>query len=521
MDESKQNLEDNIIKQNKEIDTLNEYYSKLFEHTQVGIICLNPDGSFIKANQTFCNILGYTKEELQKLNFLEITYKDDIDKSVDLYNNVSENKKRSYNLEKRYIRKDGKLIWTEIFVNHITDKKGKFLYTLGVVTDISKRKGIQDTILEQTKTMQLYLDIVDVAIVVVNKQGNITLVNRKTCEILGFEEYSILGKNWFKNFISKDERMDQIKDFQDAIINKTDISEKIQYSVICSSSEKRTILWRRRYIYDEEKSIDGMISSGEDITELLKLEEEKRKNDELLFQQAKLASIAEMLRNIAHQWRQPLSTISTAASGMKMQKEMGILSDEDFDLGMSSIVGMTKYLSQTINDFQSFFKVDDINKEFTNEELFFKVENFILTTFKASNIELNIRAKEHFTITGSLNEMIKIIITLLNNARDAFAQKNLDKKAVFLESHLQKKSFSIIVKDNAGGIKEEIKNKIFEPYFTTKHQSLGTGIGLFMVKNVVENRLNGKIEVHNEEVSYKKVHRIGAVFKITVPIKKY
>ncbi|WP_320036356.1 PAS domain S-box protein [Halarcobacter sp.] len=504
-------------KMNIEFDNLEKDYKSLFEHSRVGIIYLDKVGDFTKVNNKFCEIVGYSKEELLKSNFSDITYKDDIDKSLILYNETQQKEDNSYTLEKRYIRKDQKIIWVEIFINHISDDNGKFLYTLGFITDISKRKSIQDTILEQTKTMQLYLDIVDVAIVVVNKQGNITLVNRKTCEILDHEEHSILGKNWFNNFVGKKDRQKEIFDFVNAINNKVDISEKIQYNVICSDDKERTILWRRRYIYDDKKTISGMISSGEDITELLKLEDDKKRNEKLLFHQAKLASMGEMLRNIAHQWRQPLSTISTAASGIKVQKEMGILKDEDFDLSLSAIVNMTQYLSQIINEFQSFFKTDDINTKFSNKELFFKVENFILNSFKSSNIDLKIKSDMEFNIKGPFHELIKVIITMLNNAKDAFSNKNIDNKIVFLESHIEEKFYTIYIKDNAGGVDENNIDRIFEPYFTTKHQSLGTGIGLFMAKDVIENRFQGKLEVFNEEITYKTDLRKGAVFKISIP----
>lgn len=122
-----------------------------------------------------------------------------------------------------------------------------------------------------------------------------------------------------------------------------------------------------------------------------------------------------------------------------------------------------------------------------------------------------------FNIEGPFNELIKVIVTILNNAKDAFVGKDLNNKVVFLESHIEEKFYTIFIKDNAGGIDENVLDKIFEPYFTTKHQSLGTGIGLFMVKDVIENRFQGKLEVFNEEISYKTDLRKGAVFKISIP----
>eukprot|EP01029_Cantina_marsupialis_P025415 TRINITY_DN67307_c0_g1_i1.p1 TRINITY_DN67307_c0_g1~~TRINITY_DN67307_c0_g1_i1.p1 ORF type:complete len:521 (+),score=70.07 TRINITY_DN67307_c0_g1_i1:1090-2652(+) len=508
---------DLIIQKNNEVNSLTQEYTSLFEHSQVGILYLDEDGHFTKVNKKFCEMLKYESKELLGLTFSDITYKDDKDKYVTVYKDKKEGKAACDNLEKRYVRKDGKVIWIEIFINHVKDNNGNFLYTLGFITNISKRKKIQDTILEQTKRMQLYLDIVDVAIVVINNKGNITLVNRKTCEILGYEEYLLLGKNWFHNFVSEENRDCSINEFVEAIEKETDISEKIQYDVICSNFDKRTILWRRKYIFDENKKIVGMISSGEDITDFIRLENEKKKNEEILFTQSKVASMGEMLKNIAHQWRQPLSTISTAASGIKLQKEMGILKDEDFDMGMSAIVEMTQYLSQTINELQNFFNVDNKVKKFTNIDFLSKVENFVLTSFQTFNIELLINTKESVNLKTFYNEVIQIVLNILNNSRDAFSEKYIENKVVIIEDYLENNNYTLLIKDNAGGIKEKNINRIFEPYFTTKQQKLGTGIGLFMVKDIVINRLGGKIDVYNDSFEYKGEINQGAVFKITVP----
>ena len=493
-------------------------YNYLFDHAKVGIVYLDESGKFKKVNNKFCEILGYERDELLKLDFAHITYKDDRDKSLHIYNQTRNRKTKNYDIEKRYQRKDCKIVWVEVFINHIVDDDtGEFLYTLGFITDISKRKGIQDTILEQTKRMQLYLDIVDVAIVVLNRHGNITLVNRKTSEILNIEEYLLLGKNWFNNFVSPKDRDIQIKLFLEEIENESNIFEKIQYDVLCSNKEERTIHWRRKYIYDENKKVAGMICSGEDITDYLRLEDEKRRNEEILFNQSKLASMGEMLKNIAHQWRQPLSTISTAASGMRLQKDMNILTDQDFDLGMSAIVETSQYLSQTINELQNFFKVDNKILSFTNLNLFSKIENFIQKNFKTYGIELLIDKSEEFEIKAPFNELIQTVINILNNSKDAFLERKVENRVVFVENYIEQDKFVLLIKDNAGGIEKEVIKRIFEPYFTTKQQKLGTGIGLFMVRDIIVNRLKGKIEVYNETVEYHDIKRDGAVFKIIVP----
>ena len=517
MVDSIENLQNVVEEQKKLIANLSRNYLSIFEHSKVGIVFVNKNGTFIDTNKKFSEIVGYSRRELLFLRFADITYEEDLEKDLSIHIKTQEDNTDCFTLEKRYIRKDGKIIWVEIFINHVRDEKGNFLHTLGFVTDISKRKKIQDTILEQTKTMQLYLDIVDVMIVAINRHGNTSLVNRKTCEVLGLDEHKILGRNWFNNFIFENDRDIAIDSYLKIINKEMDLSEKVQYQIICKNGELRTIIWRRAYIFDEHKNILGMISSGEDITNLLKLEEENKKSEEALFNQSKLASMGEMLRNIAHQWRQPLSTISIAASGVKLQKEMGILKDKEFDISMTAIVDTTQYLSQTIDDFQNFFKMVNVVDDFSCTDLFEKIKSLISSSYKSYDINLDISYSGQSRIRGPYNEIIQVILNILNNAKDAFVTLNLDHRFVFIEESFKDNSLHITIKDNAGGIPKEIIDRIFEPYFTTKHQSLGTGIGLYMVKDIIENRLKGSIKVFNKIIEYNGIKREGAVFELVIP----
>ncbi len=506
-----------VKEQKKMIDNLGKHYLSIFEHSRVGIVYINTNGTFIEVNSSFCEMLGYSESELLELTFKDITHKNDLEKDLIVHSNSQKDGSDSFTLEKRYLRKNGAIVWADIFVNHIRDKDDNWIYSIGIVNNITERKKIQDTILEQTKTMQLYLDLVDVMIVALNNQGNITLVNRKTCEILGYGEESILGKNWFNNFVCVNDREEAIDLYLKTINKEINIVEKVQYSLMCKNGDRRMVLWRRAYVYNDEKSISGLISSGEDITEILKLEEENKKSEQALINQSKMASMGEMLRNIAHQWRQPLSTISTAASGIKIQKEMGVLDDNEFDNTMDAIVDTTQYLSQTVNDFQNFFKMDSDIKEFSCKNLVENIKNLILSSYKLNDIELIIEEYETFVFKGLYNEFIQVIINILNNAKDAFEHGNLENRVVILSSSLEEGCYTLYIKDNAGGIPEDIMNRIFEPYFTTKHQSLGTGIGLYMTKDIIENHLDGTISVYNEEVKYKNTIRTGAVFKLKIP----
>ena len=242
---------------------------------------------------------------------------------------------------------------------------------------------------------------------------------------------------------------------------------------------------------------------------------ELNKKQTILHQQSKMAAMGEMIGNIAHQWRQPLSTITTASSGMVLQKELGILSDEFFYEASKKINSSAQHLSQTIDDFRNFFSPNKHKSEFSLINVVDTTLDLISAQFNAKDI-LIIKHIEDIKLNTYENELIQALINILNNARDELIKKPMgEERLIFINAYKNNKDeINIIIKDNAGGIKEENIEKIFEPYFTTKHQSQGTGIGLYMTEEIITKHLNGKILVKNKEFIHNNKTFVGAQFKI-------
>ncbi|MCB9097056.1 MAG: HAMP domain-containing histidine kinase [Arcobacter sp.] len=245
------------------------------------------------------------------------------------------------------------------------------------------------------------------------------------------------------------------------------------------------------------------------------------KNDEknkILFQQNKMAAMGEMIENIAHQWRQPLSVITTAASSIKLKKEYGLLEDKEYEESMNYIIDTANYLSNTIDDFRYYFSPNKSKNLFNSKKLVEKAVSLLNLSFNDNQIEI-IKNVEDLEITSFENELLQVIINILNNAQDELIKKEKDEKRyIFIDLFKENDNLKIKIKDNAGGIKEEIKDRIFEPYFTTKHKSKGTGIGLYMCEEIIIKHIKGKIEVSNEKYTYNNNEFVGALFKITVPL---
>ena len=301
----------------------------------------------------------------------------------------------------------------------------------------------------------------------------------------------------------------------------------IYYIFIISSAVIFVILLRQRFLNNLNRRLRHIIdlktkqlkNINRNLEKRVEKElEENLKKDRLLAQQQKMISMGQMIENIAHQWRQPLSVITTSASAVKLKKELNILDDAYLTNSLDSIVKTAQYLSQTIDDFRYFYKPQKEKEIFYLDETFRKTSELLKDNLIENGINLKIIATK-IQVFGYESEFIQVLINILNNSKDAFKNIDLKNKYIFLELEKYGKKVKIKIYDNAGGIDEEIIGKIFEPYFTTKHQAQGTGIGLYMCQEIISKHLNGSIEVENYTFIYNDEKNIGAKTTIILDIK--
>jgi len=236
-----------------------------------------------------------------------------------------------------------------------------------------------------------------------------------------------------------------------------------------------------------------------------------REMDKILIQQSKMASMGDMMANIAHQWRQPLSAISTIASGLIVQKQFGILDINELEQDMEKIVKNSEYLSKTIDNFRNFFNPNKPKELKGMRVVFSEIDDIMHSTLQKNHITV-VKNIEDFELHTHINELKQVLINLFKNASDAIGENGF----IFVDAFLDKQNIHIKIKDSGGGIPEDIIDKIYEPYFTTKHQSIGTGIGLNMTYQIITEHLKGSIVASNEDYEYNKEHLRGAVFHITI-----
>ena len=330
--------------------------------------------------------------------------------------------------------------------------------------------------------------------------------NLEAVELLGYKRKSkLLNKGIFDIFTDVsaehkeyllDDKLDHY--FEDTILSKNGAVYQVQI-------KERNILIDNKVL---------KIVAVMDVTDV-------KRQEKIISQQTKMASMGEMIGNIAHQWRQPLSAISIAAGGIKLNYEFDMEDRAETIIELDNIVDNTTFLSSTIESFQNFLKIDKKTTKFDLQSAFSKTLAIINANLKANKIFII----EDYSFSGSIkgieNELMQVFLNIINNAADVLKHSPDTSKTKYIKVSIMQNenNIDITIHDNGEGISNDIINKIFEPYFTTKHQSQGTGLGLYMTHQIIEN-MNGNIEVSNETFKHDNEIHKGAKFLISFPLEK-
>ena len=394
---------------------------------------------------------------------------------------------------------------------------GTFIFvTILILLSIRIKK--QALVIEEEKDKASTLLDAQDSIVILSDGEYIKLVNKKFLEffnILNLEKFI----NNYKCICDKFE-YEEGKDYIQKFHKGKNWSEYIKqtpneiHKVKIKGSDDNFHMFKINVTnYDEKKSLD--VITLHDITDLENLEEQNRENQKLMHQQSKMLAIGEMIGNIAHQWRQPLSVISTTATGIKVLKEFDTLTDEQLINSVDKIDSTAQQMSKTIDDFRDFLKGDNKTTAFNLTKEINKCLEIEDEIIKQNSIKIIKDLDETITLDNLPHGLSQSLVSIINNAKDVMLKtQDKDNRFLFIETKQQYNKIYITLKDSGGGIDEDIISKIFEPYFTTKHQSQGTGLGLHMTYQIITENMHGKIEVNNKKYIYNEKEYKGAEFLI-------
>ncbi|QEM68308.1 PAS domain S-box protein [Geobacter sp. FeAm09] len=237
---------------------------------------------------------------------------------------------------------------------------------------------------------------------------------------------------------------------------------------------------------------------------------ELRQRDQMLFQQSRLAAMGEMVNNIAHQWRQPLNNVGLIVQNLHIAHQSGELTGEEFDREVAGAMQIIHHMSATIDDFRNFFRQDKDKRLFSVAKAVHLAVGLISAALKHGGITVELHLEEDVTAFGYKNEYAQVLLNIVSNAKDVLQERRVEDPRIVIRAFRDNDRSVVTVHDNGGGIGEDIRSRIFDPYFTTKSPDQGTGIGLFMSKMIIEKNMAGRLTAANAQG--------GAEFRIELPV---
>jgi C4-dicarboxylate-specific signal transduction histidine kinase len=235
----------------------------------------------------------------------------------------------------------------------------------------------------------------------------------------------------------------------------------------------------------------------EETLDRLRALEALREREQMLIHQSRQAAMGEMIGNIAHQWRQPLNTLGLFTQRVGFFYGTPSFNKEFLDTSVAKSMEIIQYMSRTIDDFRNFFSYEQDKSEFRADDAVKKALALVEANLKEHRINIEIENRNEAIIKGFPNEYAQVLLNILINARDVLYERKVESPRLKITISSESGTSMVTIADNAGGIPDDIINKIFDPYFTTKGPQQGTGVGLFMSKRIIENKMGGRISVRN------------------------
>lgn len=507
-----------IVVNEKDINSIKSLQESILNSTCEGIFGIDKDGYHTFVNPAAAKLLGYTQSELiGKHSHSLWHYKKENGDEFPAYEcpiyGVLQTGVRVNSKKDIFWKSDGSSIYVSYSANPIIDGDS----IVGAVVGFSDISNEYKKDMELKKLSSVVKESVSM-IVITNRCGDIEFVNRSFCDTTGYEESEIIGQNprvlkSDKNDASVYEELwSSLKSgklWRDELINrKKDGSE---YWVLITIFP----------IYDEDQNIVSFAAVSEDITQRKEYEreleminrnlelkinqeiEKSRQKDSVLFEQKKVIAMGELMRDIAHHWRQPLTAIGMLIQNIKDLYEYDELDDKALDEIVTKALDQLQQLSKTIDNFRSFFKSDNNRSKFKIRKVVDDTLYMLKSAIKLNNIEINVIGDGiDLEIEASINDLKQVVINTLKNSIDSIVEKQkLVRFAPLINIEITSENGATIVKirDNGIGIKDEVLEKVFEPYFTTKEQGKGVGIGLYMSKMIVERNMDGAIYIDNNK----------------------
>ncbi len=495
---------------NRGDDLSREFLNNILESLEGGVLTVDKDLRITFFNRAAEEITGFKREEVLNKECCLILKSELCDLHcpfADIFNTG----KTVYNYEILIVNKGGKKIPVNITTTALRSSDNKIIGGIENFRDLTKHEGLWGKLRLERNRAQQYLNIAGVIIVAIDSEGIVTMINKKGCDVLGYEESDIIGKDWFELCLPDRTKKEVKEVFKRLMEGKNDFVEYHENSILTKSGEERMIAWHNTILSDEKGTILGTLSSGEDIT--------TRKQTEMeLIRSEKLASLGQLAASVAHEVNNPLAGILVYTSLLLRKFDENKIQTDETKNQLNKMKKELERTSRIIRNLLDFSRQSDpsirsldLNKVIEAALLLVKhqisLENIFLEKKLIPNLPL---------VHGDFDQIQQVLINIILNATQAMPDGGSLTIATTVAKgtkigEIKKDAVRIDVKDTGVGIPKENLSRLFTPFFTTKEKGKGVGLGLPVVHGIIE-RHEGKIEASSEL-------NVGTTFSIFLEIK--
>lgn len=473
------------------------------EIAHIGHWRYNTENKSFVVSDALHKILGYPKDKK-------------IEAYSDFQNLIHEEDKEMYLLQHKHLFQDktkrtlqyrirdynnNKIIHIDEHISCVDDDSSQHYNYIGTMQDITNLKKSE----HELKLFKKIIDNSPVSILITDQDGHIVYINDYFTTLTGYSLIDSIGKNprFLKSGATSRSEYNEMWNT---------LSQKKTWGGIFKNLTKdKKEFWETAMIIpilDKNDNVTNYLSIKREITKELFLEKELKEKEDLMLAQSKSAAMGEMISMIAHQWRQPITTISMIANNMMADIELESFNEKDAEGIAKELTKQTQYLSKTIEDFRNFFRQDKNTESTPLKNIFEELDSIITASLKNNSIELIMDYNEKIEIKTYKRELLQVLINLIKNAKEALQDVQKEAKYIKITAYEEKDNIILEINDNANGIPPNVLSKIFDAYFTTKEKQNGTGLGLYMSKMIIEKHLNGSVFASNTSE--------GACFRVTL-----
>ena len=490
----------------KSLENENRHIKQLLNTPNISYILTDPNiegNPVVFVNDYFYKFTGYFKEEVigKSLKILQVDNSDEEERKKIKQALID---KVSITVILKNKKKSDEVFYNKISISPIffpnSDKVQFFLAIQNDVTDIVKEKRYFETVLNTSQ-----------AIILVTDGKNLERINKRFFDLFdfkNFDDFKSKHKCVCELFINKENKnylQPKVNgmDWNDYIVSNSEVIHEA-CMIDKNGNERIFQVESSGKIFKKEDGENEEVITFTDITQLIG-------HKKMLIDQSKFAAMGEMINMIAHQWRQPLTTLTLILDKIYLFNQLKQLDSEKLNTQYEKSIKLIQYMSKTINDFRNFFQDNAIKEKISIKDLINQSYELILPALNKEFISSEITIAEdckNLVLQLNPSKISQVFLNVYKNSLDEFKVKGIKNPYLETKCYRNNQYLTIEIKDNAGGIPDSIINKIFEPYFSTKSKN-GTGIGLYMSKIIIEQQFKGYIQVSNENG--------GACFKIMLP----